>query len=157
MAKDKPQTDMTDLARQTQALFNLNGAAKPQFEQVTKVQEGMLEQAETFTRHWLERRQEALDTGLEALNEINSSDTPDPVAAMQTIAKWQRGSLERLTEDFREWMTVCLQPMQLAATPQSETKPADAASSGTDQGKAPSKPKGGAAASRAKSDHATPV
>jgi len=157
MAKDEPQRDMTDLARQTQALFKLNAAAAPQLEQVMTVQEGMLEQAETFTRHWIERRQEAVDTGLEALKEMNSTDKPDPVAAMQTIADWQRGSFERLTEDFRDWMTLCTQPMQLAATSQGETEQADASSSGKDQGKAAAKSKGRAAASRSKSDHATPV
>ncbi len=157
MAKDAPQTDITDLARQTQALFNLNGAAAPRFEQVMKVQEGMLEQAETFTRHWIERRQEAVDTALEALNKVNATEKPDPVAAMQTIADWQRGSFERLTEDFREWMTLCMQATQLAATPQSETEKVDAASSGTDHDKAATKSKGRAASSRSKSDHATPV
>src|SRR6056297_3885931 len=106
MAKDKPQTDVTDLARQTQALFNQNGAITPQVDQVMKVQQGMLEQAETFTRHWVERRQKALDTGVEALNKIGSSGKPDPVAAMQIISKWQHGSLERLTEDFQDWMAL---------------------------------------------------
>jgi len=157
MAKDQPHTDISDLARQTQELFKLNGASAPRFEQVMKVQEGMLEQAETFTRHWIERRQEAVDTGLKALNEINSTDKPNPVAAMQAIADWQRGSFERLTEDFRDWMTLCMQPMQLAATSHAETEQADAASSGTDQAKAGTKSKGRAAASRSKSDHATPV
>ncbi len=157
MAKDEPQTDMTDLARQTQALFKLNGAARPPVEQVMKVQEGMLEQAETFTRHWIERRQEAVDTALEALKEVNSADKPDPVAAMQTIADWQRRSFERLTEDFRDWMTLCMQPMHMAATSQGETEQADADSSGTDQGKATTKSKGRAAASRSKSEHTTPV
>jgi len=157
MTKDEPQTDITDLAPQTQAMFKLNGAAAPKVEQVMKVQEGMLEQAETFTRHWIERRQEAADTTLEALREMNSTDKPDPVAAMQTIADWQRGSFERLTEDFRDWMTLCMQPMQLAVTSQGETEQADAASSGNDQRKSTTKSKGRAASSRSKSDHATPV
>jgi len=157
MAKDKPQTDVTDLARQTQALFNQNGAITPQVDQVMKVQQGMLEQAETFTRHWVERRQKALDTGVEALNKIGSSGKPDPVAAMQIISKWQRGSLERLTEDFQDWMALCMQPMQLAATQQSETTQDDAASSDSDQGKASNTSKGRSAASGGKSGHATPV
>jgi len=157
VAKDQPQTDITDLARQTQALFMLNGAATPQVEQVMKVQEGMLEEAGNFTRHWIERRQEAVETALEALNEMNSKDRPDPVAAMQTIADWQRGSLERMTEDFREWMTLCMQATQLAAGAPSETGQDDAASSGTVQDKTTTKSKGRAASSRSKSDHATPV
>ncbi|KPP85806.1 MAG: hypothetical protein HLUCCO07_01785 [Rhodobacteraceae bacterium HLUCCO07] len=157
MAKDEPRTDITDLARQTQALFNLSGAAAPRLTQVMKVQEGMLEQAETFTRHWIERRQEAIETALEALNSMNSKGKPDPVAAMQAIADWQRGSFERLTADYQEWMTLCMQATQLAATPQSETGQDDPASSSTDQGKATAKSKGRAASSRSKPDHAKPV
>ncbi|WP_292286016.1 phasin family protein [Marivita sp.] len=157
MAKDQPKTDIGDLSRQTQALFDLNGVAAPQLEQVMKVQEGMLEQAETFTRHWVERRQKAVETAVETLNEMNSSGKPDPMAAMQAIAEWQRGSLERLTEDYREWMTLCMQATQLAATPQDETEQDDAASDDTAEDKAATKSKGRAAASRSKSEHATPV
>lgn len=157
MAKDQPQTDITELARQTQELFKLNGTSAPQVEQVMKVQEGMLEQTKTFTQHWIERRQEAMETALEAMKEMNSADKQDPVAAMQAIAEWQRGSFERLTEDFREWMTLCMQPMQLATTTQGETEQAEGETSGADQGKTASKPKGNAASARAKSSHATPV
>ncbi|WP_372609616.1 hypothetical protein [Aquicoccus sp.] len=157
MAKDEPHTDIADLVRQTQALFNLSGAAAPRLTQVMKVQEGMLEQAETFTRHWIERRQEAIETALEALNSMNSKGKPDPVAAMQAITEWQRGSFERLTADYQEWMTLCMQATQLAATPQSETGQDDPASSRTDQDKATAKSKGRAASSRSKPDHATPV
>ena len=155
MAKDQPQTDITDLEPQTQALFKLNGTVTPNLERVMKAQEGMLKQAETFTRHWIQRRQEAVETAVEAMNEMNSTGKPDPVAAMQTIADWQRGSFERLNEDFREWMTLCMQATQLATpTPQSEAGQDDTASSGT---KAANKSKGRAATSRSKSDHATPV
>lgn len=162
MAKDEPQTDITDLARQTQELFKLNGAAAPKLDQIMKVQDGMLEQAGAFTRHWIERRQEAVDTAVKALNEMNSTDKPDPMVAMQAIADWQRGSLERLAEDYREWMTLCMQAPQLAATSQGETekdetKQDDAASSGTAENKAETKSKGKAASSRSKSEHATPV
>src|SRR6056297_1213509 len=96
MAKDHALTDITDLARRTQALFKLNGATMPQFEQVMKVQEGMLEQTRTFTRHWIERRQEAGETALEVMKEINSADNPYPAAAMRAMADWQRGSFERV-------------------------------------------------------------
>ena len=151
MAKDQAQTDITDLARQTQALFKLNGAAMPQIETVMKAQEGMIEQAETFTRHWIERRQEAVETGLEALNKVNSTGKPDPAAAMQAIADWQRGSVEQLNADLQDWMTMCLQATRAAATAQDE-----AASSEADQGKA-TKAKGRSVTSSKKSEHATPV
>ena len=158
MSKDQAQTDITDLARQTQALFNLNGAAMPRVETVMKVQEGMLEQAETFTRHWIERRQEAVETGLEALNKISPTGKPDPATAMRAIVDWQRGSVERLNADLQDWMTMCLQATQLATAEQ-----AKAASSEADQGKATAAKgkataaQGRSATSGKKSDHATPV
>jgi len=151
MAEEKALTDITDLARQTQALFKLDGAVAPQLEQVMKVQEGMLEQAGIFTRHWIERRQQAVDTALEALNQMNSKDEPDPAAAMQAIADWQRGSVERLNADLRDWMTLCTQTTQLVVTAQT-----DAASSDANQRKA-TRAKGRAASSGSRSDHATPV
>lgn len=149
MAKDQSQTNITDLVRQTQALLSPNGAAAPQIEQVMEMQEGMLKQAEAFNRHWIERRQKAVDTALEAMNEMQSGDKTDPAAAMRAIADWQRGSLERLTEDLQEWTAMWMKATQLAATAQN-----DAASS--DDGKA-TKAKGQSASSGSKSDHATPV
>jgi hypothetical protein len=162
VAKDQPQADITGLARQTQELFKLNGAAAPRLDQVMKVQDGMLEHAGAFTRHWIERRQEAVNTAVKALNEMNSTDKPDPMAAMQAIADWQCGSFERLAEDYREWMTLCMQATQLAATSQGEAengepKQDDAASSSTTEDKAATTSKSKAASSRSKSEHATPV
>lgn len=154
MAKDQAQTDFTDLARQTQALFKLNGAALPQIETVMKMQEGMLEQAGTFTRHWIERRQEAVETALEAMTEMQSADRSDPAAAMRAIADWQRGSMERLAADMQEWMTLCMEATQAAATAQSDPAQGQAASSGSDKAKATGA--GGHAAS-SRSKHATPV
>ena len=155
MAKDQSQTDLTDLTRQTQALFNLNGATAPGFEQVIKAQKGMLEQVEAFNRHWLERRQEAFDTALQAMTEMQSADKPDPAAAMRAIADWQAGSVERLTADLQEWMTLCLQATQAAATAQDDAAPSD-----SNEGKA-TRAKGQSASSGSKSgsksDHATPV
>lgn len=151
MAKDQSQTDITDLVRQTQALFSPNGATAPQIEQVMEVQEDMLKQAEAFNRHWIERRQKAVDTALEAMNEIQSGDQTDPLATMRAIADWQRGSLERLTADLQEWMALCMQATQLSATAQS-----DAASNDSKDGTA-TKAKGQSASSGSKSDHATPA
>ena len=154
MTKDQSQTGITDLVRQTQALFTPNGATAPPFEQIMKVQEGMLKQAEAFNRHWIERRQEAVDTALKAMTEMQSADKADPAAAMRAIADWQRGSVERLTADLQEWTALCMQATQLA------TAQDDAASSDSNDGKA-TRAKGQSAASGSKSgsksEHATPV
>ena len=151
MARDQSQAGLTDLTRQTQALFEPIGAMAPGFEQVMKAQKGMLEQVEAFNRHWLERRQEAFDTALETMTEMQSAEKPDPAAAMRAIADWQAGSVARLTADLQEWMTLCLQATQAAATAQSA-----ATSSDSNEGKATG-PKDRSAKSGSKSEHATPV
>ena len=150
MTKEKPQTAIPDPMRQTQDLFKLNGGVAPQFEQVQKVHETMLKDAQTFAEHWFERRQEATRRAAEALQEMNSSGKPDPVAAMQAISEWQRGSVERLKADFQEWIALWTRAAHLAARTQAPVAPSD-----SDQGKS-GKAKG-AASLNAKADHATPV
>lgn len=151
MAEHKAQTGIADLARQTQALFNPNGTAVPGIGPLLKIQEDLSEEAETFARHWLERRREAADTAVEALREMSSTGRTDPAAAMRAITDWQRGSLKRLNADMREWMALCTQATHLAATAQDAAAPADA-----DRGK-PAKPGRRAAASASGSEPTTPV
>lgn len=113
--------------------------------------DSMLKEVETFARHWFERRHKATETAAEALREISATGQPDPVFAMQAISNWQRGSVERLTEDLQEWVTLCAHLTQAAATAQ-----ADAASSDADHNRA-TKAKGRSATSGDKPEHATPV
>lgn len=157
MAKEQSQTDITDMARQAQALFKMDGVTAPQFEQLMKMQQGMLEQAEAFTQHWIERRQEAVETAIEALNGMNSDGKPDPAVAIRAITDWQRGSFERLTADYQEWMKLCMKATQLAASQHIEAAEDDALSSDDEQGKTARKSNGAAPSSRSKSQHATPV
>ena len=154
MAKDEAQTDITDLARRTQALFNPTGMAVPQVEQVLTLQQEMAGQTETFARHWVERRQEAVETGLEALREMSATNGADPMAAMRAITDWQRGSFERLNADLRDWVALCTQHTQLSATPQSgpALSTTDLNADKPKQTKAKDR-----AASGAQTEHATPV
>ena len=159
MAKDETQTDIMDLARRTQALFNPNGAAMPQFEHVLKLQQEMAGQTETFARHWFERRQEAAETGLEALREMNANSGADPMAALRVITDWQRGSFKRLNADLQDWVALCTQVTQIGAASQDATQQGDGASSAAN--KSADQPKStkskGRAASGDQSQHATPV
>lgn len=154
MAKDQAQTDVTDLARRTQALFNPTGMAVPQVEQVLTLQQEMAAQTEAFARHWVERRQEAVETGVETLREMNAANGADPMAAMRAITDWQRGSFERLNADLRDWVALCTQLTQIAATPQNG--PASSATEQSADKPKPTKAKD-RAASGPRSQHATPV
>ena len=163
MGKVQAQTDIVDLARRTQSLFKLNGAAAPQLENGVQVQEGIVEEMENFARNWFQRRYEATETTFKTLHEINAKAKDDPAAAVQAITEWQRGSFERLNADLQDWTTLCMRCADGAMTAQSEVKSGD-----TDldrSGKANSKTASGAAGKldgkeppKSKSTgHATPV
>lgn len=49
---------------------------------------------------WMKRRQEALHTGLQALQEMATSR--DPATAARVCAEWMTGSLERIAADVRD-------------------------------------------------------
>lgn len=115
MARDQIQTDMTDLARRMQALFNLSEGAAPQIDHVAKAHQDMVRQTETFARSWVERRQEAAETGMQALREMSASGPTDPVTAMAVMADWQRGSVARMTADLHDWVAMCTGLAQTAA------------------------------------------
>ncbi|MEI4233683.1 phasin family protein [Roseovarius sp. D22-M7] len=150
MARDQVQTDMTDLARRMQSLFNVDGAGAPQVARMMELQQEMFRQTETFARHWLERRQDAAETGLEALREIGSTSGSDPMAAMRAITEWQRGSFKRLNADLQEWVEICTHAAQLPQPQDTAATPKDTAQATTTKAK-------GQTASKAKAEHATPV
>ncbi|MGM0660473.1 MAG: hypothetical protein ACQEUH_04775 [Pseudomonadota bacterium] len=162
MAEDHLQTDITDFTRRMQALFNPNGAAMPQVEQLLTVQQEMVRQTETFTRHWLERRQEAAETGLEALQTLSKTQGTDPAAALRAMADWQRGSFKRVSADLQDWVALCTQITQTAtaqgATTQGEAEKGKGASQDAKTAK-PAKPSGSKprATSGVGTQHATPV
>lgn len=163
MANDQGQSDIIDLARRTQALFEFNRTVAPQLESIVQVQEGIAEELEGFVKNWFKRRHEATETAFKSLHEINAKAKDDPAAAVQAITEWQRGSFERLNADLQDWTTLCMRCADGAMTAQSEVKSGD-----TDldrSGKANSKTASGAAGKldgkeppKSKSTgHATPV
>ncbi|TVS00967.1 MAG: hypothetical protein EA407_13500 [Rhodobacteraceae bacterium] len=153
MTKDKSQPDLTELAHKTQALFMGNGAGGAQFEKVLEMQDRLLREAETFTRQWFERRHEATETALKTLQEANSNGAADPTQAMRAMADWQRGSIERLSEDLRDWTALCMRCADTAKAVQLEAALPDAekGKAAGESSKSSSKSKSGAAAK------ATPV
>jgi hypothetical protein len=99
-------TVLTDLMKQTQAAVSLNPMLKPQIEQFWQAQEQMLQEAQAFTEHWFERRHDATKTALKAVEEV-SDGKAGPSNALKAMSEWQRSSMERIVEDFREWVELC--------------------------------------------------
>ncbi|WP_102108021.1 phasin family protein [Oceaniglobus roseus] len=59
-----------------------------------------LEGSRTLWASWLQRRQQALETGLEALGRIGACRTPSQMSAI--CDAWVTGSMERLAADMNE-------------------------------------------------------
>lgn len=125
MANDPTQTDIGELARQTQALFKLNGGVAPQLENLVQVQDGLLEEVADFARTWFQRRHDATQSAFKTLHDVNSAGKTDPAAAMQAITEWQRGSFERLSADMQDWTALCMRCAGGAMAAQSEMKSED--------------------------------
>ena len=104
-AKVKTETMdvLKEILQPMQSVTLFNPILKPQLEQFWKAQEKILDESESFARHWFERRHEAARTGLGAARDAVSGDGPDPAAMMKVVADWQHHSAERMAEDTREW------------------------------------------------------
>lgn len=58
----------------------------------------MVEHMNGLMAGWMRRRQEALATGIQALQQMAAS--PDPTAAARTYADWMGGSFNRIRADI---------------------------------------------------------
>ena len=108
MTKKKPTSDMpenfSNVPNSMRIPMSTNPLIATQAEHFWQTQEKMLEAAEAFTRSWFQRRHEATRTAMITAREAVENDSANPGEAMQTIAQWQRHSMERMVEDAREWL-----------------------------------------------------
>lgn len=106
MAKDDLTPRFADLVKQAQGLMAMNPMIAPQMEQFWKAQDGLLDEAEAFSREWYARRHDAARSALRTVRKLDG-DSTNPMALMQEMAEWQRHSFQRLTEDMQHWMSMC--------------------------------------------------
>ncbi len=108
MNKKKSTTELpehfTNVFKSMQRVISANPLIAPQAEHFWQTQEKLLEATETFTRSWFDRRHEATRTAMLAARKASEKEGATPNEAMQTIAEWQRHSMERMVEDAREWL-----------------------------------------------------
>ncbi|WP_114965047.1 hypothetical protein [Alkalilacustris brevis] len=78
-----------------------------------EAQYAILGEVSAFWAHWLERRQQALDTATKAAQEVmHAGETGAGISAPpQAIAAWCGGSVERIAEDGREAQQVAARCM----------------------------------------------
>lgn len=96
-------TPVTDPMGEARGMMAVNPAIAPQMRQFWKAQDGILDDAEAFSKAWFERRHEATRSALDAVHRING-DGASPSTAMQAVADWQHGAVRRLAEDMRQWV-----------------------------------------------------
>lgn len=114
---------LADFVKQTQAAITLNPMLRPQIEQFWQTQEKMLQEAQAFTQHWFERRHVATKTALKAVKNVANGGS-DASGALKTMSDWQKHSIERVFEDFREWVELCTRCAGLATTAEAEAEKA---------------------------------
>lgn len=150
MAKENQQNGLTEIVQMMQKPFMLNGASGAPVERFLEIQGSLLKEAEAFARHWFQRRNDAIETALESLQQINSDGNDGPSGALRVMADWQRGSLERLGADAQEWTALCMRCAAAATTPQIDGTSTDSDKPETDKA-------GGKSGAKPKTGHATPV
>ena len=105
-SKSSPSS-ITDMVRQSQAMFAMPLVGAPQAEHFWEMQENMLSDSEIFAKHWFERRHTATRTAMKTAKEIADTGPADPATAMKAVTDWQAHSMARIAEDFREWLDLC--------------------------------------------------
>ncbi|WP_439155185.1 hypothetical protein [Yoonia sp.] len=97
----------TDLVQQVRAVMVVNPMIHPQIVQFWTAQEKFLQEAETFTAGWFARRHDAVDTALDVVDAMTGNGASDPSAVTSAMADWMHGSMQRMSEDAREWIELC--------------------------------------------------
>jgi hypothetical protein len=142
---EKDSATIMDFFRQAPTLFAVNPMIGPQVEQFWLAQQQILREAESFSEHWFDRRKAAAETALDVAREMSANGGSNPAASLETMTQWQRHSMERVAEDFREWVELCSRCAGHVATAE-----VTAEKDGLEK-------TAKSAASAAKAKHATPV
>ncbi len=77
----------------------------PHVQNFWQAQNAALGEAETFAKRWFERRRMAVQSAIQATDEIARRGT-EIGAAQSILQDWQLHSLERMAEDASDWMTL---------------------------------------------------
>lgn len=108
MSSPKPATTpIGDILNRSQKMLGTIPVMGPQAAHFWEAQDNILSDTETFARQWFERRHTATRTALEAAMDISANGSSDPAYALKSVADWQTHSMERIAEDFRDWLDLC--------------------------------------------------
>lgn len=105
MAKTS-DSSLADLVEQARGMMAVNPMLTPRVEQFWQAQDSLLQEAETFSEAWFQRRHEAAQSARDVAQKMNG-DATDPSKVMDGIMEWQRHSFERMAEDMQQWVDFC--------------------------------------------------
>ena len=89
MAQSKPDsTAVTDMMNRVQDLMTSNPMMAPQITHMLEAQQRFLNQAHEYSEHWFARRQEAIETAMEATKGLFGNGASGPAAGMAVMSDW---------------------------------------------------------------------
>lgn len=93
-------SDSPNQEARTAVTWMMPAAAAVDPRQTLPQQTAIVDEMNALMSGWMKRRQEALHTGLQALQTMATSR--DPATAAKVCAEWMTGSLERIAADVRD-------------------------------------------------------
>ncbi|MCI2393912.1 phasin family protein [Aliiroseovarius sediminis] len=108
--KNNPAPDIsafTDMMKQTQDMMTANPMMGAQMTNVFETQQKFLQEAQTFSEHWFDRRKQAAETAMQAARDIVDAGSAEPSVVLNVMSEWQQHSMERMAADFQEWVDLC--------------------------------------------------
>lgn len=115
---EKDNATIMDFFTQAPTLFAANPMIGPQVEQFWQAQQKIIQETASFLEHWFKRRRAATETALAAARKVTSNGGSKPAKSLKAMTYWQLHSMERVAEDFREWVDRCTRCASHVATPE---------------------------------------
>lgn len=109
--KSKLDNTPVDITNFTRSMLTLNPVMGTQAKYFWKAQDQILKEAESFMSAWFQRRHNATSTAMDAASHLGDEELRDPATIMQLMTDWQTQSMERLTDDAKDYsdmMTRCI-------------------------------------------------
>jgi hypothetical protein len=122
MTTTKPDVSLA-LMTPPKALMELVPAGMAFGQRLIEAQAALARDLQDYGQHWLERRQEALRTGVAAAANMA---TPDLLQSLRAGRDWYAGSVERMTADAQEsldLMARCGKAVTTSGGGKAKTKP----------------------------------
>lgn len=100
---DRRPQGIAELFQSTRDMMEATPAAGIQAREFWERQERILAESETFARAWFGRRNEATQAAVHACEKLAGSGSGNPQSVIEVLSEWQRGSLDRMATDAREY------------------------------------------------------